>query len=222
MDIQEFKEKIIKDILGINDDFNRIFIFIDFSNVNKWFEKDRQDWNNRQLKENEILNIDVEKLKIFTDTIGEKTKIYYGENPLILGSCKFTDLLRILFGKKNVITKDVQKIKHYIDHDKEHGLENEKTDNSGKIFIEIKKCNFDVEIAVDAIKMMNYYDTFCIFSGDSDFVYLNKFLKEKNKKIIIVKGGYITTELRKTADLVINAQQIKKDIARVEIKKTKT
>ena len=34
---------------------------------------------------------------------------------------------------------------------------------------------FDVEISVDAVKMIDHYDTFCIFSGDADFVYLNNF-----------------------------------------------
>ena len=58
--------------------------------------------------------------------------------------------------------------------------------------------------------------TICIFSGDADFVYLNNFLRKKGKKVIIFKGGYITTKLRKTADLVINAKQIKKDIVRIK------
>jgi uncharacterized LabA/DUF88 family protein len=68
--------------------------------------------------------------------------------------------------------------------------------------------------------MINHYDTFCIFSGDADFVYLNNFLKKRGKNIIIVKGGYITSKLRKTADLIINAQNIKKHIAKID--KTKT
>jgi uncharacterized LabA/DUF88 family protein len=61
-----------------------------------------------------------------------------------------------------------------------------------------RKCNFDVEISVDVIKMINYCDTFCIFSGDADFVYLKNFLKKQEKKIIIVKGEYITGKLKKT------------------------
>ncbi len=219
MDIQNFKEKIIREGLDIGDEYGRIFIFIDFSNVNKWFEKDRQDWNNRPLAEDQCLGIDIDKLNNFTNFISKKVKVYYGEDPMNDGSCRFTDALRILFDSRNVITKDVQKIKHYLTL--EDGIvKHEKTDDEGKKFVEIRKCNFDVEIAVDAIKMMEHYDTFCIFSGDADFVYLNNFLSKKGKKIIIFKGGYITTKLRKTADLVVNAQQIKKDI--VLIKKTKT
>lgn len=223
MNIEEFRKKSLMERLDVDETSGRVFVFIDFSNVNKWFENDRQDWNNKQLKDSEILNIDIKKLKSFSEILGEKTKIYYGENSLNSNSCKFTDLLRIFFGKRNVITKNIQKIKHYLYlGDSSFNIKYEKTDHEGRKFIEIRKCNFDVEIAVDAVKMMSYYDTFCIFSGDSDFIYLNNFLKQKGKKIIIVKGGYISSELRKTADIIINAQQIKKDITKIDTIKNKS
>ena len=113
------------------------------------------------------------------------------------------------------MTKDIQKIKHYIEIEEQATAKNILTDESGKQYLEIRKCNFDVEISVDAVKMIDHYDTFCIFSGDADFVYLNNFLKKKGKKIIIIKAGYITTKLRESADLVINAQNIKKHIAKI-------
>ena len=75
-----------------------------------------------------------------------------------------------------------------------------------------------MEISVDAIKKIDKYDTFCLFSGDADFVYLNNFLRKKGKKVILIKGGYITTKLRVSANLVINAQKIKKHVARIEDK----
>ena len=219
MDLGCFQEKIIRERLDISEKFGRIFVFIDFANVNKWFANDTQDWNDRPLAQNEHLGIDIDKLKSFADMIGDKARLYYGEDPMNPGSGKFIGALRILFDGKNVITKDLQKIKHYPASDEELA-EYEKRDGEGKRYVEIRKCNFDVEIAVDAIKMMNYYDTFCLFSGDADFAYLNSFLRKKGKKIILFKAGYITTKLRNTAFLVVNAQQIKKDIARIE--KTKT
>jgi len=58
------------------------------------------------------------------------------------------------------------------------------------------------------------------FFGDSDFVYLNNYLSKKcNRKVILIKGGYILTKLKKSANLVINAQNIKKYIARVNKQK---
>ncbi|MFA6159692.1 MAG: NYN domain-containing protein, partial [Parcubacteria group bacterium] len=79
-------------------------------------------------------------------------------------------------------------------------------------------CNFDVEISVDAIKVIDHYDTFCLLSGDADFVHLARFLKEKGKKMILIKGGFVVRQLKEIADLVINAQDIKKYIAIVKQK----
>ena len=124
-----------------------------------------------------------------------------------------------MFGKKNIITKDLQKIKHYSSEIKKD-TKFLQQDSQGKKFVEIRKCNFDVEIAVDAIKMLKHYDTFCIYSGDADFAYLNNFLRKKGKKVIIIKAGFITSKLRKSADLVINAQLIKKHISRINETKT--
>jgi len=221
MKIEELKKEVIREELDINKkEYGKIFSFVDFANVNKWFQYDNQDWNNKLLQDGECLAVDLDELKNFADTIGNKTRLYYGEDPKNKKSLGFTYVIRKIFGKRNIITKDLQKIKHYINSEEDLSSKIVLTDKDGKEYIEIRKCNFDVEISVDAIKMINHYDTFCIFSGDADFVYLNNFLKKKGKKIIIVKGGHITSKLRKTADLVINAQKIKKHIAKIE--KTKT
>ena len=221
MKLNQFKKETIREDLGVNKkEYGRIFTFIDFANVNKWFQYDNQDWNNKLLTDNEHLSIDLNKLKNFADIIADKSRLYYGEDPKNKKSLGFTYVVRKIFEKRNVITKDLQKIKHYIESEEELSSKIITTDKDGKKYIEIRKCNFDVEISVDAIKMINHYDTFCIFSGDADFIYLNNFLKKKGKNIIIVKGGYITSKLRKTADLIINAQNIKKHI--VKIDKTKT
>jgi uncharacterized LabA/DUF88 family protein len=75
-----------------------------------------------------------------------------------------------------------------------------------------------VEICVDAIKIADKYDTFCLFSSDADFVHLARFLKSKGKKIILAKGGYIHHSLHEVVDLVINAQDIKSYIAVIKQK----
>lgn len=221
MDRFEFKKEYLRNELEISSDYGRIFAFIDFSNVNKWFQNDRQSWSDEELAVDERIEIDVEKLKEFTENFCDRSRLYYGQNPEISGSLSFTYVLRRIFGKREVITKDIQKIKHYLeislDDKKPDHL---KVDKEGKTYIEIHKCNFDVEIAVDANKMIDHYDTFCIFSGDADFIYLHDYLKKKGKKIIIIKGGHITAKLRESADHVISAQKIKKYIAKIT--KTKT
>ncbi|MBI3671371.1 NYN domain-containing protein [Candidatus Azambacteria bacterium] len=218
MDLRDLKKKFIRDELGITEDYGRVFSFLDFSNVNKWFENDDRNLENNLLAEGERVSVYLEGLKLFADIFSERARIYYGEDPKNIRSLSFTHATRKIFGKFNVVTKDLQKIKHYIELTQREGLKYLVQDKDGKDYVEIRKCNFDVEISVDAIKMLEHHDTFCIFSGDADFVYLNNFLKKKGKKIIIVKGGFILTKLRESADLVINAQDIKKYIARIECK----
>ena len=219
MDLQDLKKKFIKDELQITEDYGKIFTFVDFSNVNKWFQNDNQDWENKLLALDEKLSINLEKLKLFVDIFSERARIYYGENPKNQKSLSFTYVMRKVFGKRDVMTKDIQKIRHYFETGEHIPDKYVETDVDGKKFIEIRKSNFDVEISVDALKMLEHYNTFCIFSGDADFVYLNNYLKRKGKKVIIVKGGYILTKFRESADLVINAQNIKKHIAKVEKQK---
>jgi uncharacterized LabA/DUF88 family protein len=220
MDLPELKKQFVCGELEITSEHGRIFSFIDFSNVNKWFENDDQDWNNKLIADDEKIMIDLQKLKTFVNLFSERARVYYGEDHKSTGSLSFTYVLRKIFGKRNVVTKDLQKIKHYIKLNEAEILKYVLTDGDGQNYVEIRKCNFDVEISVDAIKMLDHYDTFCIFSGDADFVYLNNFLRKKGKKVIIIKGVYITTKLRESANLVVNAQNIKKHIAKIE--KTKT
>lgn len=49
----------------------------------------------------------------------------------------------------------------------------------------VMKGNLDVELVVDALSAADEYDTFILFSGDSDFLPLLRALKEKGKEIIV-------------------------------------
>lgn len=218
MELHQLKKEYIRNELSITEDFGRVFTFVDFGNVNNWFAEDRQDWNHKHLLDAQKLAIDLEGLKNFCDVFSQKVRNYYGNDPHNQKSQSFTYAMRKIFGKRNIITKPLQKIKHYLDDSEktDETLKNIKNDRSGHQYIEIRKCNFDVELSVDALKMIDHYDTFCLFSGDADFVYLNEYLKKKGKRIILIKGGHITADLRASADLVINAQKIKKHIAYIK------
>lgn len=77
MDIKEFQKLEVKKQLGIdNEKFNNIFIFIDFGNVNKWFDSDKE-FQNKILEKNQRISIDLEKLKQFTDYFSEHIRFYY-------------------------------------------------------------------------------------------------------------------------------------------------
>lgn len=88
----------------------------------------------------------------------------------------------------------------------------------GRVFNEalskfIHKCNFDVEITVDALGMISDYETFILGSGDGDFVKLVKYLKGKQKRVIVLSwGDRINSHLKKSASQLILLTEIKKNI----------
>lgn len=68
----------------------------------------------------------------------------------------------------------------------------------------IRKANFDVEIAVDAMDRIIQYDSLVLFSGDSDFDYLVRFLRRNAKTVFVVSfRGHISKELARSANQYI-------------------
>lgn len=219
MELQEFKKQYVQQELGITKDFGQIAVFVDFGNVNHWFEEDRQTYDYVGLEDDEKLSVDLQKLYDFSSLFSQDVRFYYGYDPQNAGSFGFIRATRNIFGKAKVFTKHIQKIKHHLtEADSANNTRDIHNDKRGE-FIYIPKCNFDVEISVDAIKLMEHYDTFCLFSGDADFVHLARFLKGKGKKVILIKGGNIVHQLREVCDLVVNAQEVKKHLAVVKKQK---
>ncbi|MBU2008096.1 NYN domain-containing protein [Patescibacteria group bacterium] len=219
MDLEEFKKEVIKKELGITENFDNTLVFIDFSNMNYWYETDAKDEIGDVLPVDKKLTIDVEKLKLFTELFSPSSRFYYGIDPQNRGSLGFISAVRNYFGKSKVFTKPIQKIRHHL-KDEEAALNTRSVnqDLEGR-YVYIPKCNFDVEICVDAIRLLDKYDTLCLFSSDADFISLLNYIKTKGKKIILIKSGYVQQNLLKSADLVIGAQDIKKYIA---VKKQKS
>lgn len=80
---------------------------------------------------------------------------------------------------------------------------------------EVRKANFDVEIAIDAVKLIPFYDTLVLFSGDSDFEVLVKTLRSLGKKAIVVSTKhYISKELIRSCNQYLDLKKIKEEIIR--------
>ena len=63
MDLKDLKLQT----LGIDKGkFGRIFTFVDYGNVNYWYDKDRRNADDVDLPQNQKLIIDIEKLASFT------------------------------------------------------------------------------------------------------------------------------------------------------------
>lgn len=79
-----------------------------------------------------------------------------------------------------------------------------------------RKANFDVEIAVDATFELNNYDTFILFSGDSDFEYLFEFLRKQNKiTIVFSRSGHVAKELPKVSTYYFDIVHFRKNLLKI-------
>ena len=73
-----------------------------------------------------------------------------------------------------------------------------------------RKANFDVEITLDILKMIEKFDTLVLFSGDSDFDYLIRRLRAKEKKVVVISTKYhISKELIKNSNKYIDIKQMR-------------
>ncbi len=58
------------------------------------------------------------------------------------------------------------------------------------------KGNLDVELTIDAVHFKNEYDSLVLFSGDSDFEPLIKYLRKYGKRCVVISTkGHISGEL---------------------------
>jgi len=104
-----------------------------------------------------------------------------------------------------VFTKPLKKIKI------------EKDEDSFKLYNKshIYKANFDVEITADILLDKTKADEVVIFSGDSDFQYLCKKLKDIGKKVIVYSSRKtISWELKLEASEIFYLDDLRKEIKR--------
>lgn len=82
-----------------------------------------------------------------------------------------------------------------------------------------EKGNMDVEMAIDFVNQINKYQEAILFSGDSDFLALVRFARNKNKKVYIYSSkNNVSSELRTGADGYTDILNIQADIWGRELK----
>ncbi len=82
---------------------------------------------------------------------------------------------------------------------------------------DIRKANFDVEMALDARDLMDEYDTLVLFSGDSDFDYLVKLLRRAGKRVIVISTKHhVSRELIASCNKYLELKKLRLYIERVE------
>jgi len=76
-----------------------------------------------------------------------------------------------------------------------------------------EKGNMDVEIAIDMMHYIKKYNVVVLFSGDSDFLALVTYLKNRDKKVYIFSSkNNISEELRTGGNGYFDVLEIKEDI----------
>jgi uncharacterized LabA/DUF88 family protein len=76
-----------------------------------------------------------------------------------------------------------------------------------------EKGNMDVEMVIDALHHIDSYDIAVLFTGDSDFLALVTYLRNRGKKVYVYSSkNNISSELRTGADKYIELLTITQDI----------
>jgi len=76
-----------------------------------------------------------------------------------------------------------------------------------------EKGNMDVEITIDALHHIKKYNVAILFSGDSDFLALVTYLRQRNKKVYIFSSSNnISEELRTGGDGYFDVLKTEEDI----------
>jgi len=158
---------------------DRTIVIIDFSNMLPWQEELKWEIGIKELKS-----------LIQHFTYGRKflRRFYYGSDYGEKDDCEiltpWSEMIRnkAIMNGFEICTKRVKYIK---DKNYKNGY--------------VKKCDLDVEMSVDLIKEKDNYDKVIIFSGDGDFSYVLRYLKEKfGKEIyVFVARGHLGKELVK-------------------------
>jgi uncharacterized LabA/DUF88 family protein len=199
VNLEEFKANYY---LFDPEPFGRIFSFVDFGNVRPWAKELWPEENKFRFS----TEIDIGKIKDVCSWVrSAESFFYYGYFPRDgrlpkeeKDSRHDNSIFRIDKARKSgfrVVTKEIKMVPHY--------------DDMGKFVGKFPKCNFDVEITMDLITKVSEYDTIMLFSGDSDFGGLLKYLKSLGKKVIVVcTRNRMSTELEEVANKFIPAETL--------------
>lgn len=169
-------------------------IFIDGSNI--FYTQKKLGWS-----------LDWSKVKQLVESEKEilEWKYYVGLKPDDDRMPKFLRYLNAI--GFNTVTKPLKKIKLADDEHRPQGI------STGFIY----KANFDVEITADILLDKSRFDEIILFSGDSDFEYLAKKLKDSGKKVVVYSSKRtISWELKLVASQVIYFENLEKQIKRLD------
>jgi uncharacterized LabA/DUF88 family protein len=161
--------EITQFINNLSRNKDRNIVIVDFANVDKWQESLGWPVGIKQLSQ---------LVKHFATGKQELRRFYYGKDygPKEKSSklSKWSNRIHTSAQYNNfeIISK---RVKYIPDSKYETGF--------------IKKCNLDIEMAIDLVRMVDSYDRAIIFSGDGDLECVIRLLKEEYDKTFYVFGA---------------------------------
>lgn len=204
-------------------------IYIDWQNVIHWQEKLDWHFDAKRLKRFFDSFNSIRSVSIYTgiltdneDSIEQVEKMKeYGYRVL----SKPVKLMPLSIDVSSIPENSPDILKNFIDKQLLTKLDletieflNKKLSNlnkQGLLKIEKQKCNFDVELAMDIQKAIDFnsVENYIILSGDSDFADTISRIKENNKKAVIFSiSRKVTSELDQTGILIFDVRKIREFI----------
>jgi len=72
----------------------------------------------------------------------------------------------------------------------------------------LKKADWDVGLAIDAVRLASYVDVIILMSGDGDFIPLVEYLKNQGTQVeVMAFGKSASTKLRESADYFVDLSE---------------
>lgn len=179
---------------NISEKIQKVYVFIDASNLWQAQKSKGRMFDYKKLKSYIKTQFNATVLKIFYYTAypSEGTRSYNLDSKHQF----FTYLKK---GLGFTVRKKPLKIIRV-----ESGVPNVRTQEKG---------NMDVELTIDAIDQLSQYTIALFFTGDSDFLALVSYLKNRNKKVYIFSSkNNISQELRTGGDGYFDVLKIETDI----------
>jgi len=214
----------IKELEGIFDKTTNIYI--DYANVLHWLRKLNWHLDIKRLKQFLSSFSTIKSIRFYTGTLvrDEKSENFNKEVARLCYDLKTKSvkIMRLSIDVSSISTDSTDVLKSFIKRPLLNKLSLEtieylnnklkELNDQGVKFIEVRKCNFDVEIGRDMLLdyEKNKIDNYILWSGDSDFADpVNQLLKDGKKVVIFATSRRISVELAETSSLKYDIQKIR-------------
>lgn len=213
------------------EELNEIFslstnIYVDYANVLHWSRKLNWHLDLKRLKQFLGSFTTIKAIRFYTGTlVGDKKSEDFNKEVIKLGydlRTKPVKIMRIFIDVSSIPTDSTDVLKSFIKKPLLNNLKVEtieylnsklkELNDQGKKYIEVRKCNFDVEIGRDMLLdyERNKIDNYVLWSGDSDFADpVNQLVKDGKKVVIFATSRRISLELAQTQSLKYDIQKIR-------------